>query len=120
MMPATRAACSGSPFFTLPLRTICSAARDIRMDPRAIASRSVTGLAPTSTMRTRPRASTWERRGLLFFIAVRQKKRKTFEGHRQIDALQLYSVGNLQRARREVEDRLDSRADDLFDDLGGG
>ena len=35
-----------------------SASRDIRIDPRAIASRSVTGLSPTSTIFTRPRRST--------------------------------------------------------------
>ena len=35
-----------------------SASRDIVIDPRAIASRLVTGLSPTSTILTRPRAST--------------------------------------------------------------
>ena len=58
MMPASRAACSGSPFLTAPLRISRSASRDIVIDPRAIASRSVTGLSPTSTIFTRPRAST--------------------------------------------------------------
>ena len=32
-----------------------SASRDIVIDPRAMASRSVTGLSPTSTILTRPR-----------------------------------------------------------------
>src|SRR5947207_2601521 len=126
MMPATLAACSGSPFFTLPLRTIVSASRDMRIDPRAIASRSVTGLAPTSTIRTRPRASTWDNRpvrrdfpALLFFFAMREKERKALERHRQVDALQFDTGRNLQRARREIQHGLDSRADHLVDNLGG-
>src|SRR5262249_50173543 len=61
---AVRAACSGSPFLTAPLRICASASRDIRIDPRAMASRLVTGLSPTSTILTRPRASTCERRFL--------------------------------------------------------
>src|SRR5947209_8168210 len=35
------------------------ASDDMAIDPRAIASRSVTGLSPTSTILTRPRASKW-------------------------------------------------------------
>src|SRR5437868_2727717 len=61
-MPASRAACSGSPFFTVPARICRSASRDIEMDPRATASRVVTALSPTSTIVTRPRASTCDSR----------------------------------------------------------
>jgi hypothetical protein len=57
-MPANRAVCSGSPFFTAPRRISRSASRDIVIVPRAIASRVVTGLSPTSTIFTRPRRST--------------------------------------------------------------
>src|SRR5712672_4134068 len=115
MMPATRAACRGSPFFTFPLRTILSAALDMRIDPRAIASRSVTGLPPTSTMRTRPRASTWDRRRL--FIAMREKERKTFERDGQIHTLELNAPRHLEGARREVEDGFDAGAHHLVDDI---
>src|SRR5262245_651876 len=62
MMPARRAAWSGSPFFTRPARIWRRASADIEIDPRAIASRSLTGLSPTSTIFTRPLASTCERR----------------------------------------------------------
>src|SRR6267142_196896 len=57
-MPASRAACSGSPFFTAPRRINRNTSADIAIDPRAIASRAVTGLSPTSTIFTRPRRST--------------------------------------------------------------
>src|SRR5262245_618421 len=57
MMPARRAAWSGSPFRVAPRRIAASAFREIAMDPRAFASRCVVGLLPTSTITTRPRAS---------------------------------------------------------------
>src|ERR1700730_323565 len=112
MIPARRAACNGSPFFTAPARTSFKAARDIVIDPRATASRSVTGLPPTSTILMRPRASMWLRRkGLpaLCFIAVapRQIERQAFQRHGEVDALQLHIIGNLERARREVQDGFD-------------
>src|SRR5262245_4510709 len=62
-IPASRAVCSGSPFLTSPRRIRRSASRDIVIVPLATASRVVTGLSPTSTILTRPRASTWERLG---------------------------------------------------------
>src|SRR3954453_17283381 len=102
-MPASRAVGSGSPFLTVPERISRSAWGDIAIVPRAIASRLVTGLSPTSTIFTRPRASTWDRAvarpafpagpalpALLFFaIALRQEKREAFERHGQVDTLQL-------------------------------
>src|SRR5262245_35396226 len=121
MMPASLAACSGSPFFTAPARTNRRAVADMRTVPRATASRSVTGFAPTSTMVMRPRASTWLSAGLtclcpfvidasLAFIidALSQKERKAFERHGEVDALQLDAGRHLQRARREVQDGLDA------------
>src|SRR3954464_6420531 len=102
MMPATRAACSGSPFLTFPLRTICNAVFDMRIDPRAIASRSVTGFAPTSTIRTRPRASTCDNRpaprvrpALLCVFAMGKKERQALERYREIDAFQFDAIGYL-------------------------
>src|SRR5262249_20765158 len=98
-MPASRAVCSGSPFVIFPLRTMRCAARDIRIDPRAIASRSVTGLPPTSTIFTRPRASTCERaRGVLLriVIPVSEKERQALERDGQIHALQLDAGRHLQ------------------------
>src|SRR5207342_3531763 len=65
-MPARRAVCSGSPFLTPPERIKRTASRDIVIVPRATASRLVIGLSPTSTIFTRPRASTCERRALFF------------------------------------------------------
>src|SRR5262245_13522629 len=131
MMPATRAACSGSPWRTPPARTSRRASRDIATDPRATASRAVVALPPTSTMRTRPCASACERRArpafpappsrLLTDVSLRQEEREALERHRQIDALQLHIVGHLQRAGRKVQDRFDARRDHQVDDvLGGG
>src|SRR4051812_16738384 len=110
-MPARRAVCSGSPFLTAPARINRSAARDIVIEPRATATRSVIGLSPTSTIFTRPRASTCDRRTrpsparpalpalLLLAIRLRQKERKALERHGQVDALQLHVGRDLQRAR---------------------
>src|SRR5215831_3742368 len=113
MMPARRADWRGSPFLIFPVLTMRRASRDMRMDPRAIASRSVIGLAPTSTIWTRPRSSTCDRRRgpafrLLFFcISTRQEKRQALERNRQIDALQLHVRRHVERTGREVQDRLD-------------
>src|SRR5262249_16287846 len=98
MIPARRAACSGSPFLIAPCLISRTASRDIVIEPRAIASLIVTGFSPTSTIVTRPCASTWDRVGrvgrvgpvgsappdppdlpdrpdlLLFPIALRQEK----------------------------------------------
>src|SRR5471030_1817818 len=88
-MPASRAVFSGSPFLTAPVRINRSASRDIVIDPRAIASRLVTGLSPTSTILTRPRGSTCD--SLFFFaIALRQEKRQALQRHGEIHALQLH------------------------------
>src|SRR5919201_1135166 len=101
MMPATRAAWSGSPLRTAPARMSRRASRDMAIDPRATASRLVTGLSPTSTIFTRPWLSTCERPRRLFAIvlALRQEERQAFERHGEIDALELDVRGNLQRAR---------------------
>src|SRR4029079_456332 len=58
MIPASFAACSGSPFFTAPDRISRSASGFIMISPVATASRSVTALSPTSTIRTSPRGPT--------------------------------------------------------------
>src|SRR5262245_6137924 len=132
-MPASRAACSGSPFFTAPRRINRNASRDIVMVPRAMASRAVTGLSPTSTILTRPRRSICERlfpappglpaspaRPALLAatgFSLRQEEREAFEGNRQVDAFQLHVVREMQRAGREVQDRLDARGDDEVEDL---
>src|SRR5581483_2433422 len=102
MMPAMRAACSGSPFFTAPRRIWRRASADIRIDPRATASRVVTGLPPTSTIFTRPRASTCvsvllppapaapPRPPRLLAIAVGQEEGQALERDGQVDALELH------------------------------
>src|SRR5258707_15204610 len=110
-MPASRAVCSGSPLLTRPLRIARRASGDIVMEPRAIASRRVTGLSPTSTIFTRPRASTWDiaaRRLRVFAIALCEKKRVAFVRYRGIYALKLQVGRHLPRPRRESEDGLDA------------
>src|SRR5438552_5596347 len=137
-MPARRAVCSGSPFFTAPVRIRRSASRDIAIDPRATASRAVAGFSPTSTIVTRPRASTcdsarallrarstfarwrltrasvdkpaWPARPalLVFAIALSQKEREAFERNGEIDALQLHVGRRLECARRKIQDALDA------------
>src|SRR5690348_5553805 len=115
MMPARRALCSGSPFFTAPARTSRSAWALIVISPVATASRTVTGFSPTSTMRTSPRGPTCDRRLFPTVISLRQVEGQALERNRQIHALQLDVVGHLDRARREVQDSLDARADHLID-----
>src|SRR5262245_17649181 len=98
----------------------------MRIEPRAIASRAVTGFSPTSTMVTRPRESTcdsaWPTRGarlLRFVISLRQEKRQALERHGEIHRLQLHARWNLQRAGRKVEDGLDSSCHDEIQDALG-
>src|SRR5690242_2541275 len=104
MMPASRAVSSGSPFFIWPARICRRASSAIRMWPRATASRAVTGLAPTSTMRMRPAASTCERR-LAIRLSLDQEERETFERDGEIHALQLYAARHLERAGGKVQHR---------------
>src|SRR5213078_3613782 len=59
MMPARRATASASPFGSAPAAIWASVAARMRTSPRATASRRVTGFGDTSTMRARPRRSTW-------------------------------------------------------------
>src|SRR5687768_11101303 len=118
MIPARRAAWSGSPFFTAPRRIWRSASRDMVIRPRAIASRSVAGLSPTSTIFTRPRESTCVRRRDLataFVLASREIERQALQRDGEVHAFQLHVRRHLQRAGREVENRLDARGDDLID-----
>src|SRR5258705_509288 len=56
MIPASRATASTSPFGNVPALMRASVAGCMRTRPRATASRTVTALAETSTIRARPRA----------------------------------------------------------------
>src|SRR5687767_14111727 len=103
------------------------AAAPMRTTASATASRSVSAFAETSTMRTCPRASTWDRRGarrrLLFGdirSASRQKERQTLERDRQIDVLELHAARYLQRAWREIQNRANPAGDRQIDGLLGG
>src|SRR5262249_48599786 len=135
-MPASRAVCSGSPFLTAPARIWRRASADIVIDPRAIASRVVTGLSPPSTLSTRPRASTCDSTALSdasdrpdppgppdppdlfgFGIALREEERQVLERDSEVDALQLHVRRHLQRAGREVQHRLDAGSDDKVEDV---
>ena len=58
-IPAIRATPSTSPLPIVPARTALAVAISITTMPLAIATRSVSGLAPTSTMRAAPAASKW-------------------------------------------------------------
>src|SRR5205823_168099 len=64
MIPAMRAAAITSPFFVFPSRTSASVSAETRRRPRATARRSVSGFAPTSTIRAAPVSSRW----VSFFI----------------------------------------------------
>src|SRR5262245_36464375 len=63
-MPASRATSTTPPFFSRLARTSAIAAGAMRMRPRATASRVVTGLGDTSTMRAAPFRSKWLKRAL--------------------------------------------------------
>ena len=58
-MPAIRAVGSTSAFFSPSLRTSATTSAVVSRRPSAIATRRVTGFAPTSTMRARPSSSRW-------------------------------------------------------------
>src|SRR5579862_774544 len=139
-MPASRAVCSGSPFLTAPRRIWRSASRDMVIVPRATASRFVIALSPTSTIFTRPRASTCDSvtaapgrpaapapalpdlPALFFMFALRQEKREALERDGQVDAFELHAGRHFERARGEVQHRLDAGGDDEIEHLlrGGG
>src|SRR5687767_13495893 len=119
MMPASRAAWRGSPFFTAPVRINRRAVADMLTVPRATASRAVTAFSPTSTILIRPRASTCDNRGppsprlrragprlVAIVDTLREVEREAFERDGQIHALQLHGLRHLQRAGREIENRL--------------
>src|SRR5579884_469324 len=59
MMPARRAAANASPFSSRPATMADTVAGCILTLARATASRRVTALSPTSTIRMRPPASRW-------------------------------------------------------------
>src|SRR5690606_8688866 len=61
MMAATRATPRTSPFFARPSRITAAVSGAIVIRPVAIATRSVSGLCPTSTMRALPASSKWVR-----------------------------------------------------------
>src|SRR5438270_3362961 len=63
MMPAMRAVPSTSPFLALPETISSSVALVMTTRPSATASRSVAGLAETSTIRASPEAPIWVRAG---------------------------------------------------------
>src|SRR6267142_1288896 len=110
-IPARRAACSGSPLATSPRRISVSASALIVIDPRATASRAVTGLAPTSTILTRPCSSTCDSFTfpLLSFstfplllanvFSLGEVERQALERHGEVHALQLHVVGHMQCSR---------------------
>src|SRR5260221_4599100 len=58
-IPAMRATPSTSPFFAFPASTRASDAGFMRIVPAAVATRWVSGLAPTSTIFAAPRSSKW-------------------------------------------------------------
>src|SRR5688500_14093837 len=60
-MPAMRAVPSTSPFGASPRATAAAVSGAMRTIARATARRSVTGLAPTSTIRALPCSSRWVR-----------------------------------------------------------
>src|SRR4051794_6544983 len=90
------------------------------IEPRATASRAVAGLSPTSTICTRPCASTWDSRDLratcILSFAARKIERQALERYRQVDALQLDVGRHLQRTWREVEHCLDAGRHHEVDD----
>src|SRR5688572_12692704 len=114
MMPASRAVCSGSPFLIAPALIWRIASRDMVIRPPARASRAVTSLPLTSTMRTVPVASTCDSvcRGLLGIgISLSKKERQALQRHGEVHALDLHVGRHLQRARRKVQHRLDAGVD---------
>src|SRR6478736_2268153 len=128
MMPARRATCNGSPFFTARERIARAAAAFIRTSPSATASRTVSGLAPTSTMRARPCSSTCDSRaaprrrlgGLFIAVSPREEEGQALERHREIHVLQLHARRHLERAGREVEDRTNAGLHGGIDDALSG
>src|SRR5262245_51202543 len=52
-----------------------------------------------------------------FAIALCQEKRQALQRHCQIDALELHVRRRLQRARGEIEHRLDARGDNQVEDV---
>src|SRR3990167_5972492 len=120
-IPASRAVCSGSPFFTAPRRISRSASCDIVIDPRATASRAVTGLSATSTILTRPRAYTCDSPFLCaIHLSLGEKEGEAFEGDGQVHALQLHFRRRLESARREVQDGPDARRHHQIEDVLSG
>src|SRR5690349_7671468 len=112
MMPASRAVWSGSPFATARLAIARRAAAFMRISASAIASRAVSALAETSTIFTRPCASTCVKqraasgwRGRLFglgfdiCLSASEEERQAFHRHGQVDVLEFDPGRHLQRTR---------------------
>src|SRR5205809_103168 len=76
--------------------------------------RAVAAIAPTSTMRMRPRSSTWDS-FLLTALTLHEKEREALERDGQVHALEFDTPRDPERARREVHDRLDARRGDRLD-----
>src|SRR6476469_6906746 len=114
MMPASRAVSSGSPFFRVPARTCLIASADSMMCPRATASRAVTGLWPTSTMRMRPDAGSMCV-SLGISLPLHEEERQPLERDRQVHPLQLDAARDLERPRREIQNGAHTRGHDRVD-----
>ena len=119
MMPARRAAWIGSPFLLAPPLISFRAAADIAIEPRATASRSVTGLVADidhadaalriDVRQHRGTGHLWHLAPLAFIVnALRKIERQALQRHGQVDALHLHAGRHLQRAGREIQDRLDA------------
>ena len=126
MIPASRAACSGSPFFTCPVRISRRATADIdtcaarhrlavgdrlvahvhhargavRPDMRQLWLSIGFPARPRPRSRSDARLPTLEARVLVPTLCpLRQIEREALERHRQVHALQLHARRHLERAR---------------------
>src|SRR5262245_32204603 len=109
--PASRAVWRGSPLATSPRRINESAVGPISIAPRATASRLVTALSPTSTIRALPRASTCDNEALRSLspapcpllltrlISLREIEREALERHGEVHAFELHVGRDFQRTR---------------------
>ena len=107
MMPASRAVCSGSPFFTAPGPDLPDGLARHGDPPARHGLARRHRLSLTSTIRTSPRASTCDSRdavaravrGSAIRFTLCQKERQAFERHRQVHALQLHVRRHLRACR---------------------
>ena len=126
MMPARRAVCSGSPFFTARVRM----ARPRRRVHAhfAFGDRLADGLGlggdvhhahapPLVDVRQPGRAA---RLAVLHRHLPREEEGQALERHREVHVLQLHARRHLERAGREVEDRTDAGLHGGVDDALSG